>query len=318
MIVATRSTPLPLRSWPGRAIRQGFAAYRPHADGSPTRTVHGIEPCQPPHRSHRARPRRHAAGARRDDQRPQPPGHRGRPGRRHPGRPGHRPRRRHPDPGLQGARAQPAGHLLPRRADQGLRGQQDARARPGAAPVRQADDRVRRSAGPGDRGLPRRGVPPARGLARSTWTTCAARAGARRPRSARSCTPARRPSSASWARSRWRACSASSATCRWPSATRPGRTSSSARCSTARPARRTRWPSCAPISASPAERVLAIGDSRNDVPMLRWAGIGVAMGNALPEVRESVRYVTAVQRPRRRGAARSSASAPAGRRRRRA
>jgi Cof subfamily protein (haloacid dehalogenase superfamily) len=42
----------------------------------------------------------------------------------------------------------------------------------------------------------------------------------------------------------------------------------------------------------PAERVLAIGDSRNDVPMLRWAGVGVAMGNALPEVRESVRYVT--------------------------
>jgi Cof subfamily protein (haloacid dehalogenase superfamily) len=43
----------------------------------------------------------------------------------------------------------------------------------------------------------------------------------------------------------------------------------------------------------PPERVLAIGDSRNDVPMLRWAGIGVAMGNALPEVKESVRYVTA-------------------------
>jgi len=43
----------------------------------------------------------------------------------------------------------------------------------------------------------------------------------------------------------------------------------------------------------PAERVLAVGDSRNDVPMLRWAGIGVAMANALPEVRESVRYVTA-------------------------
>ncbi len=42
-----------------------------------------------------------------------------------------------------------------------------------------------------------------------------------------------------------------------------------------------------------AEGVLAIGDSRNDVPMLRWAGIGVAMGNALPEVRESVRHVTA-------------------------
>jgi Cof subfamily protein (haloacid dehalogenase superfamily) len=43
----------------------------------------------------------------------------------------------------------------------------------------------------------------------------------------------------------------------------------------------------------PAERVLAIGDSRNDVPMLRWAGAGVAMANALPEVREAVRYVTA-------------------------
>ena len=43
----------------------------------------------------------------------------------------------------------------------------------------------------------------------------------------------------------------------------------------------------------PAERVLAVGDSRNDVPMLRWAGTGVAMGNALPEVREMVRYVTA-------------------------
>ncbi len=43
----------------------------------------------------------------------------------------------------------------------------------------------------------------------------------------------------------------------------------------------------------PAERVMAIGDSRNDVPMLRWAGMGVAMGNSLPEVRQAVRYVTA-------------------------
>ena len=41
-----------------------------------------------------------------------------------------------------------------------------------------------------------------------------------------------------------------------------------------------------------AKSVLAIGDSRNDVPMMRWAGTGVAMGNALPEVREAVRYVT--------------------------
>jgi 5-amino-6-(5-phospho-D-ribitylamino)uracil phosphatase len=41
-----------------------------------------------------------------------------------------------------------------------------------------------------------------------------------------------------------------------------------------------------------ASSVLAIGDSRNDVPMLRWAGIGVAMANALPEVQEAVSYVT--------------------------
>jgi Cof subfamily protein (haloacid dehalogenase superfamily) len=38
----------------------------------------------------------------------------------------------------------------------------------------------------------------------------------------------------------------------------------------------------------PSERVLALGDSRNDVPMLQWAGIGLAMANALPEVREAV------------------------------
>jgi Cof subfamily protein (haloacid dehalogenase superfamily) len=43
----------------------------------------------------------------------------------------------------------------------------------------------------------------------------------------------------------------------------------------------------------PSERVLAIGDSRNDVPMLQWAGVGVAMANAAPDVRQAVRYVTA-------------------------
>lgn len=42
----------------------------------------------------------------------------------------------------------------------------------------------------------------------------------------------------------------------------------------------------------PADRVMAVGDSRNDVPMMRWAGIGVAMGNALPEVRQAVSHVT--------------------------
>jgi HAD superfamily hydrolase (TIGR01484 family) len=43
----------------------------------------------------------------------------------------------------------------------------------------------------------------------------------------------------------------------------------------------------------PNDRVLAIGDSCNDVPMLQWAGIGVAMANAQLEVRQAVRYVTA-------------------------
>ncbi|BDE06238.1 hydrolase [Vulcanimicrobium alpinum] len=49
---------------------------------------------------------------------------------------------------------------------------------------------------------------------------------------------------------------------------------------------------CADFQIS-AESVMAIGDSRNDVPMMRWAKIGVAMGNALPEVREAVPHVTA-------------------------
>jgi len=45
--------------------------------------------------------------------------------------------------------------------------------------------------------------------------------------------------------------------------------------------------------AIPAERVMAVGDSRNDVPMMQWAGLGVAMGNALPEVRDAVATHTA-------------------------
>lgn len=38
---------------------------------------------------------------------------------------------------------------------------------------------------------------------------------------------------------------------------------------------------CDRLGISPAE-VVALGDNRNDVEMLRWAGRGVAMGNALP------------------------------------
>ncbi len=42
----------------------------------------------------------------------------------------------------------------------------------------------------------------------------------------------------------------------------------------------------------PAEDVLAIGDGRNDVEMLEWAGRGVAMGQAPVEVREAADAVT--------------------------
>ena len=38
---------------------------------------------------------------------------------------------------------------------------------------------------------------------------------------------------------------------------------------------------------------LAIGDGGNDIPMLRHAGIGVAMGNASPEVQQVADFVTA-------------------------
>ncbi len=38
--------------------------------------------------------------------------------------------------------------------------------------------------------------------------------------------------------------------------------------------------------------MLAIGDGRNDIEMLRWAGRGVAMGQAVEEVREAADAVT--------------------------
>ena len=38
--------------------------------------------------------------------------------------------------------------------------------------------------------------------------------------------------------------------------------------------------------------MLAIGDGRNDIEMLRWAGRGVAMGQAVPEVHEAADATT--------------------------
>ncbi|NUT53110.1 MAG: HAD family phosphatase [Saccharothrix sp.] len=43
----------------------------------------------------------------------------------------------------------------------------------------------------------------------------------------------------------------------------------------------------------PASGVLAFGDMPNDVPMLRWAGHGVAMANAHPDARDAADEVTA-------------------------
>lgn len=42
----------------------------------------------------------------------------------------------------------------------------------------------------------------------------------------------------------------------------------------------------------PRDRVICVGDSYNDLPMLRYAGMGVAMGNAQTEVKEQADYVT--------------------------
>lgn len=46
------------------------------------------------------------------------------------------------------------------------------------------------------------------------------------------------------------------------------------------------------LGVDPAD-VLAIGDGRNDIEMLRWAGRGVAMGQAVPEVADAADAVTA-------------------------
>lgn len=46
------------------------------------------------------------------------------------------------------------------------------------------------------------------------------------------------------------------------------------------------------LGVQPSE-VLAIGDELNDIEMIRWAGYGVAMGNALPQVKAAADAVTA-------------------------
>lgn len=41
------------------------------------------------------------------------------------------------------------------------------------------------------------------------------------------------------------------------------------------------------------QNLMACGDGWNDLPMIRFAGLGVAMGNAVPQVRMAADYVTA-------------------------
>lgn len=49
---------------------------------------------------------------------------------------------------------------------------------------------------------------------------------------------------------------------------------------------------CKALGIEP-HQVIAMGDSLNDVPMLRYVGLGVAMGNAQDAVKQVARYVTA-------------------------
>jgi len=41
----------------------------------------------------------------------------------------------------------------------------------------------------------------------------------------------------------------------------------------------------------PRAEVIAFGDGENDLPMIQWAGMGVAMGTAKPHIREAADYV---------------------------
>ena len=42
----------------------------------------------------------------------------------------------------------------------------------------------------------------------------------------------------------------------------------------------------------PPDAICAVGDQANDLPMLRGAGMAVAMGNAIDSVKEAAHWVT--------------------------
>ncbi|MBQ8174284.1 MAG: HAD family phosphatase [Clostridia bacterium] len=52
-------------------------------------------------------------------------------------------------------------------------------------------------------------------------------------------------------------------------------------------------PKMAEVFGTTVEKTVAVGDYYNDIPMLREAGVGVAVANALPEVKAAADYVLA-------------------------
>jgi len=46
-------------------------------------------------------------------------------------------------------------------------------------------------------------------------------------------------------------------------------------------------------SGIPMERIMAIGDNQNDIEMIQSSGFGIAMGNAIPELKKKADWVTA-------------------------
>jgi len=60
------------------------------------------------------------------------------------------------------------------------------------------------------------------------------------------------------------------------------------------PAGVTKWSGVLPVAAAwgiAAAEICAVGDDVNDLPMIRGAGLGIAMGNAREEVRAAARHV---------------------------
>lgn len=61
-------------------------------------------------------------------------------------------------------------------------------------------------------------------------------------------------------------------------------------------ARANKWSGACHLAAKwniPHERIVAIGDEVNDESMIRGAGLGIAMGNAVPKIRDIAKRVTA-------------------------